>query len=340
MCDGAAHRRVVFVPFQDIAEVADAGGRQRLDRPRRNRVDADILLAEIGGEIAHARLQRRLRHAHHVIMRHPFLGAVIGQRQDRAAVDQELLGALRDRGQRIAADQHGLGEIVRCGVDIAAVELVLVGKRDRVHHEIDLAPFLLHHIEGRVDGRRLGDVAMADHDAVEFLGQRLDPLLQRLALPGQGDFRAGGAAGLAMPQAIERLLATPRITPRLPCINPEVCAINFPIGYRRAPATFVWHRVLGASKQCARPAKLLLVIQFFREYDRDCGVIRVKGDAGRHAAWTKAAGNDHVRAEGRSHDSGTAPLCARAGARCRHRRRSGAGHAGAGVAFGAAVSRR
>src|ERR1700684_4254215 len=34
---------------------------------------------------------------------------------------------------------------------------------------------------------------------------------------------------LAMPQAIERLLATPRITPRLPCIRPEFCAIRFPI---------------------------------------------------------------------------------------------------------------
>ena len=46
------------------------------------------------------------------------------------------------------------------------------------------------------------------------------------------------------------------------------------------------------------------------------------------------------RPERRSHDSGAAPLCARAGARRRHRRRPGAGHAGAGAAFGAAVSRR
>ena len=34
---------------------------------------------------------------------------------------------------------------------------------------------------------------------------------------------------LAMPQAIERLLATPRITPRLPCIRPEFGDIRFPI---------------------------------------------------------------------------------------------------------------
>ena len=39
--DGAAERRVVLVPLQDIAEVGDAGGGKRLDRPGRDGVDAD-----------------------------------------------------------------------------------------------------------------------------------------------------------------------------------------------------------------------------------------------------------------------------------------------------------
>ena len=39
--------------------------------------------AEIGGEIAHRGLQRGLGDAHDVVMRHPLLGAVIGQRQQR-----------------------------------------------------------------------------------------------------------------------------------------------------------------------------------------------------------------------------------------------------------------
>src|SRR6266404_734076 len=40
---------------------------------------------------------------------------------------------------------------------------------------------------------------------------------------------------LAMPQAIERLLATPRINPRLPCISLESCVIRFPIDLDRLP---------------------------------------------------------------------------------------------------------
>jgi hypothetical protein len=35
---------------------------------------------------------------------------------------------------------------------------------------------------------------MAEQDAIEFPGQRLDALLQRIALPGERNFRAGGVA--------------------------------------------------------------------------------------------------------------------------------------------------
>src|SRR3984957_18060775 len=55
--DIAAQRRVILIPLQDIAEVADAGGGERLDRPRRDGVDADVLYAEVGGELAHRRFQ-------------------------------------------------------------------------------------------------------------------------------------------------------------------------------------------------------------------------------------------------------------------------------------------
>ena len=54
----------------------------------------------------------------------------------------------------------------------------------------------------------------------------------------------------------------------------------------------------------------------------------------------QSGADERVSSKCRSHDSGAPPLCTRARARCRHRRRSGAGYAGACVAFGTAVSRR
>ena len=65
-----------------------------------------------------------------------------------------------------------------------------------MHDEVERAPGLLRGREHRVDGRRLGDVAMAEHLRADLLRQRLDALLQRIALIGEGDFGALGAAGL------------------------------------------------------------------------------------------------------------------------------------------------
>ncbi len=96
------------------------------------------------------------------------------------------LASLRYRRERVAAHQHGLGEIVLRGVDVTAVELVLVGKRHRMDQEVDRAPGGLHGGEHLVDGLWLGDIAMTDDDAADLLGQRLDALLEHLALIGEG----------------------------------------------------------------------------------------------------------------------------------------------------------
>src|SRR5438067_7647522 len=63
--DVALQWRIELVPFEDVTEVADAGGGERLDRPGGDRVNADIAAAEIGREIAHARLERGLGDPHH-----------------------------------------------------------------------------------------------------------------------------------------------------------------------------------------------------------------------------------------------------------------------------------
>src|SRR3546814_9280832 len=61
--------------------IADSRRRQRLDRPRRDRVDADILAPQIDREILDRGVERRFGDPHHIIMRHHFFRPVIGQRQ-------------------------------------------------------------------------------------------------------------------------------------------------------------------------------------------------------------------------------------------------------------------
>src|SRR3546814_15622217 len=83
-------------------------------------------------------------------MRHDALGAVIGERQGRTAIAHQLFGALHHRGETVAADVHGQREIVRAGIEIAALQLVLVGKADGMDEEVELAPVL------RSEERRVG----------------------------------------------------------------------------------------------------------------------------------------------------------------------------------------
>jgi hypothetical protein len=110
--------------------------------------------------VAHARFQRRLRHAHHhIVVRHDLLGAVIGERQHRAARDHELLGALGQRRERVAGNEHGLGEVLLRGVDVAAVELCLVGEGDGMHQEVELAPLPAELGKDLVHGGFVRDIA-------------------------------------------------------------------------------------------------------------------------------------------------------------------------------------
>jgi hypothetical protein len=97
-----------------------------------------------------------------------------------------------------------------------------------VDEEVEPAPQPPDLGEHRVHGRGLGDVAMADDGGVELAGERLDPLLQSVALIGQGQRGAVLVGALAMPQAIERLFATPMIRPRLPVRMPGRAASATP----------------------------------------------------------------------------------------------------------------
>ena len=168
--DRSPQRRIVLGPSEDIAEIADARRRQRLDRAGRDGVDADFLGAEIGGEIANRHLERGFGDAHDVVVRNPFLAAVVRQRQQRAAVRHHLLGALGDGRERIAGDQHGPAEIVRRGVDIAAIELASCRRRRWRAPRSRASPRCFCAVANTASMvRRIGHVAMAEHVRADLL---------------------------------------------------------------------------------------------------------------------------------------------------------------------------
>src|ERR1051326_6155478 len=191
--DGAPQRRMAVLEIEHQPRLGDAGAGERAHRPGRNGVDADAGRAEIRCEVAHRGLQRGFRDPHHVVVRHHPGRAAVGGREHRAAGSHQPRRALGDLGEGEAGDHHGADEILARGVGIAAPELVAVGKRDRVHQEIQLLPAAGHLGEHQVDGAQVLDVARQDQARAERFRERPHALAERVALVGEG--QDGALAG-------------------------------------------------------------------------------------------------------------------------------------------------
>ena len=222
---------------------------QRLDRSGADRVHPDPVPAQIGGQVAHRRLQRRLRHAHHVVVRRPALGADIGQRQQAAARPHHRHRALRDRGERVAGDVQRLQERLARRVEVAAAQIRLVGEADRVDQEIQPVPLLAQRREGGVDA------GLVAHVAGNSRSEPTDAASGRTRRSSASPWKVNAssapcaAQAAAMPQPSERSLATPMIRPRLPCIS-------VPLQWRRCRALADPLRVCcGGGTACRRGAR-------------------------------------------------------------------------------------
>jgi hypothetical protein len=100
-------------------------------------------------------------------MRHDLFRAVIGQRQDRAAVGHHLDRALGHRDQAVGRNVHGHQEVVERGVVIAPAQLGLVGIADGVDDEVDRVPARLQFGEGGVERVHVGHVAIDQEIAAQ-----------------------------------------------------------------------------------------------------------------------------------------------------------------------------
>ena len=143
-------RRVLLHHVEHRAEVLDAARRHGVDRARRDGVHADAHPPQVGGQVAHARLERGLGRSHHVVVGDHPPGALVGHRHDGPAAAHQPVRLASHGDETVGADVVGLGE----------------SQTSRLH-EVALQVF----------GGRVGD---AVHDAVEH-GHRLGELLDRLA---------------------------------------------------------------------------------------------------------------------------------------------------------------
>ena len=143
----AFQRRIQFVPTQDFAEIADTGSGQRLNRTGGNCIDADILHAEVNGSVADGGIKRGLGNAHDIVVRQGSFAAQIRQGNNTGALVQNRRGATAGFQKRIAGNVHRIEEVRQRRVNRASLQLIFVGKCNRMNDEVNFSPFLAEFLE-------------------------------------------------------------------------------------------------------------------------------------------------------------------------------------------------
>jgi hypothetical protein len=118
--------------------------------------------------------------------------AFVGQRDQAAALSHQRQSATGDLRERVAGDGEAALEVGLGGVDVAALQLFLVGEGDGMDHEVEPAPFILQALEQRIEAPLVLDVGFLDDPEAELLDHRDDALAEGAALVREGELGARG----------------------------------------------------------------------------------------------------------------------------------------------------
>ncbi|MEY4981751.1 MAG: hypothetical protein RIR62_17 [Pseudomonadota bacterium] len=177
------------------ARPADGGTRQRLHRAGRDGIDAHLLGAKVIGQITDRGFQRRLGHAHHVVIGRDAVRSAIGQRDQRATIGHQFRRAAADIDEGKAGNRQRIGEIPPRRVDEASRQLVLVGIGDGMDEEIDRPPAVLQRGKAGVERGVVGHIHIDHEIGPDRCGEGLEALAERLSLIREGKLRPFGRHG-------------------------------------------------------------------------------------------------------------------------------------------------
>src|SRR6266446_1203961 len=177
--------------LEHIAQPCDGTRGKRLDGPRGNGIDANALRPQVVCQIAHARFQCRLGHAHHVVFRHDFFCAVIRQRDDSAACRHQRSGRARHGDERIYADVVRDAKSFARGVEELALQFLRGRESHAVHDAVQHAVSRFQFLKELGDLLVRRDVAHETRGTWQIGDQILRFLLEPLVLVGNRQPPAG-----------------------------------------------------------------------------------------------------------------------------------------------------
>ena len=184
-------RGALFDGFEDLGEVADAAGGEGFDGAGGDGVDADVLAAERGSEVADGGFEGGFGDAHDVVVGEDLGGAVVGEGEDGAAFGHERDGGAADGDERVDADVMGDAEVVAGGEEEVVFDRVGGGEGYGVDEDVEGAVGFFEGGEEGVDLGVEGDVALVGFGVGKRGGEVVGVPLEALVLVADGEGGAG-----------------------------------------------------------------------------------------------------------------------------------------------------
>ncbi len=148
-------------------------------------------------EIANGGFQRRLCHAHDIVVGNDPFRAKIGQRDDRSPIGHQGQCRTRHRDERIRADVERSPEALARRVDKVSGQFFPRCICNRMNQEIEFARFLSDAVHQRLDLRIVSCITHERLRARQGSDQFFNVLLQALILIVEEELRALAGGGLS-----------------------------------------------------------------------------------------------------------------------------------------------
>src|SRR6202167_62967 len=194
---GVATQRGVFLhEIENLREIFNATRGNRFDGTGGNRVDADFVCAQFGGEVTDFRFESGFGDAHDVVIFYDARGAQISEGHDCAAIDHQRRKGAGDGDQGIGADVEREFKAVARSFQERLVQIFVISECQAVDQDVKGAALLFEGFREAVNVGLQLDVAGEQSYDAEVVAEFLDDGLCALVLIGEQEGGAFAGEGL------------------------------------------------------------------------------------------------------------------------------------------------
>ena len=125
-------------------------------------------------------------------MRNDFFSTVVAECEERAAIWHHRARPLCNGDKAVNADVHRHLEVFKASINIAAAQLILIRKANRVDNEINRGPARGQCLKGTVERGHIAHITVDQEITAQLFSKWAHPLAKCIALIAERQFGAFG----------------------------------------------------------------------------------------------------------------------------------------------------